>query len=162
MTLFKSAATPLLLALILTAANAAPDPRQVHVDMMETCHKGLVAWHRMPPKRMCDAVNTPQVKIFDGTGRLRFIGSALDAIQWAKSGMPRTPIPKDVVVRDVASEARIMHVAVPPPGRGWVTYYGTNDCEPCVRHLAMFRAEVMPKLDPATTVTVVDIGAPGE
>ncbi len=150
-------AGPLLLALALTAAHAEPDARPVHVGSMESCHKGLVVWSTFPQSK-CAWVGIPQVKIFDGAGRLRFIGSALDAIKWAASGQPGTPIPGKVVVRDAATEARITHVAAPTPGHGWVAYYGTPGCEPCVRHLAMFRSEVMPKLGAGTSLSVFELG----
>ena len=154
-----ASASSLFLALGLTAARAGPDAHPVHVDLMESCHKGLVVWSTLPPgKAKCGMVGTPQVKIFDGTGRLRYIGSALDAIQWAKSGQPVTPIPRNVVVRDAASEARITHVAAPMPAHGWVAYYGTPGCEPCIRHLAMFRSEVMPKLGTGTGLSVFELG----
>ncbi len=156
---FKAAAgaSSLLLALGLTAAHGEPQGQTVHVDVMESCRKGLVTWSTFPQQK-CASVGTPQVKIFDAAGRLRYIGSALDAIKWATSGQPRTPIPANVVVRDAASEARVTKTTAPSPGHPWVTYYGSPGCEPCVRHLGMFRADVMPKLPPGTALTVLDLG----
>ena len=148
----------MILALVLATTHAAPAPSPMHVDFMGSCHKGLVIWKRVKPDGpKCGYQQIPQVKIFDGTGQLRFIGSALEAIQWARSGQPATPIPKDVVVRDAASEARITHVAAPPSGHGWVTYYGANDCPPCATQLVTFRAEVMPRLAAGTSLTVFEI-----
>src|ERR1700712_1377298 len=112
-----------ILAPGLTGASDASDLHPVQVDLLLSCHKGLVAWKPLAPEPKCGYAQTPQVKIFDGAGRLRFIGSALDAIQWAKSGQPRTPIPDEVVVRDAVSESRLTHVAAPPPGHGRVSFY---------------------------------------
>ena len=149
----------LLLALGAVSAHAEPGVQAVHVDLMGTCHQGLLAWLPQPRTHAkCGSVGTPQVKIFDASGRLRYIGSALDAIQWAKSGQPGTPIPGNVVVRDAASEARITRVAAPPSGHDWVTYYGSPGCEPCIRHLGIFRADVMPKLAAGTRLTVFEVG----
>lgn len=151
-------AMSLCLALGLPAAHAEPAVQPVHVDVMASCQKGLIVWTAFSSsKSKCGAFVTPQVKIFDASGRLRYAGTALDAIRWAKAGQPDPPIPANVGVRDAASEARITHVAAPSPGRGWVTYYGTTGCEPCVRHLAMFRADVMPRLGAGTTLTVFDV-----
>lgn len=148
----------MFLALGLAAtAHAEPDVQAVPVDFMGSCTQGLIVWKRVEAKGpRCGYQQIPQVKIFDGAGKLRFIGSALDAMQWAKSGQPATPIPKDVVVRDVATEARLTHVAAPSAGHGWVTYYGWGDCPPCRAQLVTFRAEVLPKLDAGTGVTVFD------
>lgn len=144
------------LALGLTAARAQPEAHPVHVDMLRTCRQGLVVWLPLPPEPKCGFVQVPQVKVFDGDGRLRFVGSALDAMQWAKAGLPATPIPKGIRVRDAASEARVTHAAAPPAGQGWVTYYGWRECPPCAQQLATLRTDVMPKLAPGTVVTVLD------
>lgn len=146
-----------LLAVGSTTARAAPEPRPVKVDLLFSCHKGLVAWMPLAPEKKCGQVQMPQVKVFDGAGRLRFIGSALAAIQWAKSGQAVTPIPGGVVVRDVASEARLTHAVAPPAGHGWVTYYVGEDCPPCVRQLATFRSDVMPRLGAGTGLSVVEL-----
>lgn len=148
-----------LMALYLTAAAAQPESKPVHVNIFETCLSGLVIWEPVPhSNKKCGQLPTPQVKIFDGVGRLRFIGSALDAIQWNKSGQPSTPIPSFVVVRDAASEARFTHVAAPQPGNGWVTYYSGDPCPPCQTQLVTFRSEVMPKLGANTKLSLLEIG----
>ena len=156
---FQVAATAILSCLVLetTAAPAGPDAQPVHLDMMETCHKGLVVWLPRGSDRKCGQFQTPQVKVFDGTGRLRFAGTGMDALQWAKAGMPSTPIPVGIVVRDAASEARITHVAAPRPGNGWVTYYVTKPCPPCETQLATLRADVIPALGGKTQVPVFDL-----
>ena len=77
-------------------------------------------------------------------------------MKWAKSGLPSTPIPKGVLVRDAAAEARMTHAAAPLAGHGWVTFYGAKDCPPCKTQLVTFRADVMPKLEAGTALTVVD------
>ncbi len=147
----------LLLAFGSTTARAAPEAHPVKVDLLFSCHKGLIAWLPLPPEPKCGYLQTPQVKVFDGSGHLRFIGSALEAMQWAKAGQPSTPIPKGIVVRDVASEARLTHVASPPPGRGWVTFYVGEDCPPCVTQLATFRADVIPQLGAGMGLAVVEL-----
>ncbi len=158
--LFQSVvvASALLPALGATVAHAESEARPAHVDLFGSCHEGLVVWLPVPPgTKACGQVQTPQVKIFGSDGHLRFIGSALDAIQWAKAGQPGVPIPKFVTVRDAASETRITHVGAPPPGHGWVTYYGSNPCPPCEKQLVTFRSDVMPKLGVATTLSVLEL-----
>ncbi len=154
-----AAAVTLLLGLHLSAARADSDPPAVHVNIFETCHKGLVVWlPDLPLNPKCGQVQTPQVKVFDSAGHLRFIGSALKALEWAKSGQPSAPVPQFVVVRDAASEARITHVSPPPTGHGWVTYYKSTSCPPCDTQLAQFRAEVLPKLGAGTALSIFEIG----
>lgn len=152
-----SAASLLFVAIGVTAAPADSYLQPVHVDMMETCKQGLVIWLPRGKEPKCGQVQTPQVKVFDSAGRLKFVGTGMDALQWAKSGMPSSPIPNDVVVRDAASEARITQVPAPSPGRGWVTYYTTKPCPPCERQLATFRTDVMPKLGVGTGLSVFDL-----
>ncbi len=149
----------LLLALGTTGPHAGSEARPTHVDIFDSCHRHLVVWLPVPPStRECGQVQTPQVKIFGGNGQLRFIGSALNAIDWAKAGQPLTPIPKFVTVRDALAEARILHLGVPLPGHGWVTYYGSTPCPPCEMQLVTFRSEVMPKLGVATTLSMLELG----
>ena len=148
----------LMLALGSTVVRAAPASQSTHVDIMESCKKGLVAWQPFPKNPKCGGVGTPQVKVFDDKGQLRFIGTALESIQWVKAGQPSTPIPKDVLVRDIASEVRITHVAAPQPGRSWVTYYSSKDCEPCDRQLTVFRSEVLPKIGAGASIAILDLG----
>ena len=150
-------ASALLLALGLTAAHAESDLHPVQVEMLDSCHKGLVVWKALKNEPKCGYVQVPQVKIFDGAGQLRFIGSALDAIQWVKSGQPGASIPENVLVRDAASEARVTHVTAPAPGRGWVAFYISKGCPPCEKHLALFRSDAMPKLGLETTMSVFEI-----
>ena len=152
------ASSALVLSLGAAAIPSEPSSQNGHVDFMETCHLGLVFWTPKPPSNpKCGETLTPQVKVFDGSGKLRFIGSALAAIQWAKANEPNTTIPASVVVRDVGSEARITHVKAPSSGHGMVTYYMSKPCEPCERHLAMFRSEAMPKLGVGTELSVVEL-----
>ncbi len=156
---FKAAgtATLLFLAVGAMASQAEADSKPVHVDMMEACRKGLVIWFPAKEDPKCGSFQTPQVKIFDGKGRLQFVGTGMDALQWARSGMPSAPIPAGIVVRDAASEARMTHVAAPLPGHGWVTYYTSKPCPPCETQLVMFRAEVMPKLGGKAELSVFDL-----
>lgn len=147
----------LCLTLSLSVAHAEPDSHPIVVDLLGSCHKGLVAWKKLENEPKCGYVQTPQVKIFDGTGRLRFAGSALDALQWVKSGQPSTPIPNDVVVRDLASEARLTHVSAPPSGHAWVSFYVSKPCPPCEKQLATFRSDVMPKLGVGAKLTVLEL-----
>ena len=73
MNLFKATARSLFLLLGMSAAHAGGDSSPVLVDFLETCHTGLLVWQAMPPGHKCGYVQTPQVKIFDGGGRLRFV-----------------------------------------------------------------------------------------
>jgi hypothetical protein len=155
---FKAAAASLLfLALGAMATQDDANIRPVHVDMMESCHKGLVIWFPSKASPKCGSFQTPQVKIFDSAGKLRFSGTGFDALKWAKSGMPSAPIPASVVVRDAASEARVTHVVAPLPGHGWVTFYIGKPCPPCETQLTTFRTDVMPKLDRSTSLSVFEL-----
>ncbi len=164
MIIFKAASSLvfLFLALAPTAVRAQFDPHPVRVDLVESCNKGLVVWMPLPPIPKCGYVQMPQVKVFDGMGQLRFMGSALDAIKWAKSGQPSTPIPAGVVVRDVATEARILHIKTPSPGLEWVAFYITNECPPCLTQLETFRSDVLPKLSHGTGMGVFQVTAAGD
>jgi hypothetical protein len=148
----------LLLALYTPATQAEPDLHPTHVDVMDSCRQGIVVWKPFKTNLKCGIVGTPQVKVFDGAGRLRFIGSALDSIEWAKSGFPNTPIPENVTVRDAVSEARITHVSPPSSGHGWVTYYSSKPCPPCETQLTTFRSDVLPKLGTGTALNVFELG----
>ncbi len=147
----------LIVAAGATPVRAGDAIHRLQDHWRSTCRQGVIAWMPLAPEPKCGYVQLPQVKVFDATGRLRFIGSALDAIQWAKAGQPRRPIPKDVTVRDAATEARLTQVAAPPPGHGWVTYYVGEQCPPCRTQLATFRAEVLQTLGPATDLTVLQL-----
>ena len=157
-----AAATVLLLAAVQAPARAASESRPVQVDLMSSCHRGLIAWKPLAPDSKCGYAQTPQVKIFDRAGRLRFIGSALDAIRWAKAGQPVTSIPKEVVVRDLASEASLTRVDVPPSRLGWVSFYVSKPCPPCEQQLALFRSDALARLGVGTGMAVLELATAGD
>lgn len=79
-------------------------------------------------------------------------------MRWAKAGPPSTPIPEFAVACDAASESRLTHIRAPASGQGWVTCDGATCCPPCETQPVTFRAEVMPKLAAATTLSILEVG----
>lgn len=153
----KSGAASLIVVIGATAAHAQTDTQPMHLEIMDTCKNSLIVWLPLRQEPKCGQVQTPQVKIFDGNGRLRYVGTGMATLQWAKSGMPSTPIPADVAVRDAVSEARLTHASAPVSGHGWITYYTTKPCPPCIEQLATLRSDVLPKLGVKTEITVFDM-----
>lgn len=121
--------------------------------------QGLLAWRPAAAGGMGPSINVPQLKVFDGQGRLVFHGNAAAAQQWLASKEASAPVAAQIKVRDLATERRVLKLPPAVAGASVAVLYISEPCPPCAELWAGLKGPLLARLGPKSQVHVVRVGA---
>lgn len=131
---------------------------EVSVSAEVAMSQGLLTWSPAARDGMGPSINVPQLKIFDGQGRLIFHGNAAAAQQWLASKEAASPIMAQVKIRDLATERRLLKLSPVAPGAPVAMLYISEPCPPCADLWAGLKGPVLARLGSKAQVRVIRVG----